>query len=271
MPSIRQNEIIGTLTKTSSTTVSLSSSRLNIGAVQYSVSSLFCSTSVVGPGGVESAVEPWKLYYVYAVVTTLGRVVQLIASTSATGPVGYPAYRLIGYFDTVAGSSINGAGNFVQGSIGDIKSAHMTESQFIAVNGPGWILADGRNVAGSAWATLQGATTIPDARGQVLRGKNNGRSDGAQNPDGDSALGAYQSDTYASHKHGITLSHEVNGGKDASGWPATDASGPVIFHDEFQPSGASSQTNGAGTPLHNSGGNETRMKNITVNHFIKVN
>jgi len=59
-----------------------------------------------------------------------------------------------------------------------------------------------------------------------------------------------------SHKHGITLSHEARGAKDEGGWPATDGTGPIIFHNKDQPDGSSSSNNGAGNPLHSSGDNE---------------
>src|SRR5579864_2679083 len=37
-----------------------------------------------------------------------------------------------------------------------------------------WILADGRNVSGSAYQTLTGHANVPDLRGTFLRGKDNG-------------------------------------------------------------------------------------------------
>lgn len=67
-------------------------------------------------------------------------------------------------------------------AIGAVQSALITESQFQAQFGTGWVLADGRSVTGSRYATLTGKTTIPDLRGVTLRGKNNGRSDGYENP-----------------------------------------------------------------------------------------
>jgi len=123
----------------------------------------------------------------------------------------------------------------------------LTEAQFQSINGPSWVLMDGRSIAGSAYATLTGSGTIPDARGMVLRGKNNGRSDGNENPDGDSALGLYQGDQFRSHTHSgvpITPSNVGAGGGAVVGFNGNTGS---------------------------SGGNETRMKNITVNHFIKIN
>jgi hypothetical protein len=262
MPSIRQNEIIGTLTKTSNLMMSLSESRLNIGAVQYYAPSLSCNIYTSGPGGLDAPVQPWKLYYMYVVVTTLGRVIQLIGSTSASGPVGYTAYRLVGYFDTNGSSLINGASSEISGNVGDIKSAHMVESEFINRNGPGWILADGRNVAGSAWATMSGTSTVPDARGMFLRGKNNGRGDGNQNPASDRALGEFEGDQMQGHVHGTNIHDDsVGGGGRSFGQMQFDNPNQI-----FTGGPVNDGTNG--NPRV---GSETRVKNITVNYFIKVN
>jgi hypothetical protein len=148
----------------------------------------------------------------------------------------------------------------------------LTEAQFQAQNGTGWVLMDGRNVSGSAYATITGSTTVPDARGMILRGKNNGRSDGSQNPDGDSSLGAYQGDNFGSHRH----NYGPDGGTDGthnrqvvfnSSPTGGSGSSPIGFGQAFNGGGGSGHWMG----IYNSGGNETRMRNITVNHFIKIN
>lgn len=140
------------------------------------------------------------------------------------------------------------------GVVGQIASSMLTEAQFQSINGSSWVLMDGRSVAGSAYATLTGSITIPDARGMVLRGKNNGRSDGNQNPDGDSALGLYQGDAFGSHVHTSTPI-QVGGGTFTAAGNYLGQNGPTV----------------AGPGTQGAGGNETRMKNITVNHFIKIN
>lgn len=307
MPSVRLlRESIGTLTKTSSTVVSLAPSMITIGGQQYSTATLYCNIGVLGYSGLEAAVQGWKLYYVYAVVYQ-GSVV-LVGSTSSSGPTGITAYKLVGYFDTtgiVLGSTtINGASNSVQGSVGDIKAAHMTEAQFVAANGPGWILADGRSVSGSAWATLASLSSAPDARGVALRGKNNGRSSAAGDADGERLLGSSQGDSFGSHNHGggdhkhVVNSHNHGGGSHKHTWKGynnTDGSGTGEQHrsryeisgdpeeDATRMSGniLDSESPGTGGPTNDvgagitiiapNGGNETRMRNIAVNYFIKVN
>ena len=87
-----------------------------------------------------------------------------------------------------------------------------------ALRGAGWVLADGRSVTGSAYATITGTTAIPDMRGLFLRGKNNGRTDGNKNPDGDLGLGAIQGDQIVSHVHSTHLNCA------AANWPNSGTS-----------------------------------------------
>ncbi len=138
--------------------------------------------------------------------------------------------------------------------IGAIKNSMLTEAQFQTQNGSGWVLCDGRDVTGSDYDTLTGDTTIPDARGQFLRGKNNGRSDGQENPDGDSALGAAQADAFGQHTHV------------QQGVASPLSAGP---HTVLGSAATGTQTSSQST--QNTGGNETRVKNITINIFIKIN
>ena|SRR5579884_3182075 len=144
--------------------------------------------------------------------------------------------------------------------IGMVVSSLLTLAQFQAINGTGWVLADGSSVAGSTYASITGNSTIPDLRGMYLRGKNNGRSDGNQNPGGDYTLGTFENDQMQGHTHNFNVSSSVGGQQTAvqggsSVGPASGGSTPV--------------TDGTnGTPRT---GLETRVKNVTVNHFIKIN
>jgi hypothetical protein len=157
-------------------------------------------------------------------------------------------------------------------SIGDIRQSLLTESQFQALNGAGWVLLDGRSISGSALATLTGITTLPDGRGVVLRGKNNGRSTSTGNPDGDLALGFAQTDQNLAHGHEITSDAHTGGGNENlpaafnQGYP-TNGLGPRSFVASVGPRNIP-----YGRLLAASvGGNEARMRNITVNTFIRIN
>jgi len=132
--------------------------------------------------------------------------------------------------------------------VGDVVSSMLDEAAFQAQRSgsASWALMDGRSVVGSSYEAVTGNSTIPDARGQFLRGKNNGRSDGQENPDGDSTLGTQQTDELISHTHsgGQTAGSGVGG--NGGSW----VTGPAN--------------------VGNTGGNETRPKNITVNYFIRI-
>jgi hypothetical protein len=145
--------------------------------------------------------------------------------------------------------------------IGMIVDSMLTEAQFQALNGTGWILADGRNIGGSAYATITGQTTAPDLRGIYRRGKNNGRSDGNQDVAGERTLGNFQNDAMQGHIHQFT----------------------TFFNAGYSSAGASQGTGGSSGPGNtvgpvNDGVNggprtaaETRVKNLAVNVFIKIN
>jgi hypothetical protein len=250
MPSIRKPEEIGALSRTSSETARLAPSRVNVGGQQYRFSTpLTLSVWDIGPGGFDAHAQPWRLYTVFVVVDSLGQP-KLIASLESI-PSGYSAARAVGYLDTNADAEINGASNVIEGTVGQVRTALLTESQFQAENGVGWILADGRDVSGSRFAGLFGSSAVPDLRGLFLRGKNNDREDSKENPDGELNLGAYQADMFASHNHRQTTVAFFGTGNSRASGQSTDGN--------------------VGSFTLNAGGNETRSKNATVNYFIKVN
>lgn len=135
--------------------------------------------------------------------------------------------------------------------VGTTIDSILTEAQFQNEFSSDWVLADGRSVAGSQYETVTGNATIPDFRGQFKRGKNNGRSDGNENPDGDVALGTFQDMEIQSHRHRVFASTGAQSG-------STQAEN-------------TSNSTAASYFTQNTGGNETRPKNITVNIFIKIN
>lgn len=138
--------------------------------------------------------------------------------------------------------------------IGSVVSSTLTEVQFQSQLGnpspATWVLADGRDITGSDLNLLTGQTEAFDLRGIFVRGKNNGRSDGDQNPDGDLAIGTYTADKLASHLHQIRQGQTgfLGGG---SFLPTTNPAG-------FQNSELT-------------GENETAPKNVTLNYFIRIN
>ena len=150
--------------------------------------------------------------------------------------------------------------------VGMIVQSILTEAQFQALNGTGWVLMDGRNIAGSQYATITGTSALPDARGMFLRGKNNGRSDGNQNPDGEKNLGEFTTDAI----------RNIAG----NGWypPTSFTPDGVLFFDtgsNGQGDIARGSNNGRTLRFDASRvvptANDNRPKNLTVNIFIKIN
>lgn len=156
-----------------------------------------------------------------------------------------------------------------QNPVGMIAHSMLTEAQFQAINGTSWVLADGRNVAGSIYATTVGSSTVPDLRGMVLRGKNNSRADGNQDPAGERALGNFQS--HATAKNGLALSDPGH----SHGVPSNATNGnagTAAIYSSVAGATYTAGTNGATTGVSLGAGDaETRMRNIAVNIFIKIN
>ena len=147
-------------------------------------------------------------------------------------------------------------------AVGTIVSSMLTEAQFQMLNGADWVLMDGGNVAGSLYETVTGFSTVPDARGTVLRGKNNARADGFENPAGDLALGTFENDQFQGHWH----ANDPNADGGAEGFAGGGNSGNGFNVTTFATTIVTDGVNG--TPRF---GLETRVKSITVNHFIKIN
>lgn len=147
-------------------------------------------------------------------------------------------------------------------SIGTILTSMLTEVQFQSLNGVDWILMDGRNVIGSAYSFFTGFPTVPDARGTVLRGKNNGRVDGNQNPAGDLVLGTFENDQFQGHWH----QNDPNADGGGEGFAGGGNLGNGLNVTTFATTIITDGVNGA--PRF---GAETRAKSIAINYFIKIN
>ena len=245
-------EIKTELSKVSSSLSQLASgSYLKIGGQGYENSVLTLDINSSGFGGIDiSTKEPLTFYNVFAVHN--GSIVGLVASKE-DAPIGFNGYSIVGRLRTDASGDLIGASNKDVGSVGDIKDSRLTEEQFVLENGIGWLLYDGSDITGRRLATLISSNVLEDARGIARRGKNNGRSDGNENPDGDLALGTYTADKLGSHDHNSSLNTPTNQPSAAIG------------------NGVRATTPGLGsfnTGL--TGDNETSPKNLTVNVFIKV-
>ena len=137
-------------------------------------------------------------------------------------------------------------------------------------------------VIGTTYGVGDGSTTfnVPDTRGVVLRGL-----DGGRGLDTGRSLGTYQGDVIASHTVTVTDPGHIhnmqrydftsgvsgsNGGTGFATLPATK-SATVAWYD-MATSGAGAVTakpSTTGITASYTGGTETRMKNLAINHIIK--
>jgi hypothetical protein len=152
--------------------------------------------------------------------------------------------------------------SIARGQVGDIRSSMLNEAQFQSQNGPSWVLMDGRSVAGSEYENITGNSTIPDARGMFLRGKNNGRTDGFEDPAGERVLGDFQEDAFQGHVH---VAPQITDGAGLGRFATSQQDDVTVFGNLNTSDPITDGVNG--TPRTDS---ETRVKNIAVNHFIKI-
>lgn len=159
--------------------------------------------------------------------------------------------------------------NVALDGIGSYAKSNQSEAAFQVDRGAGWILADGRSVVGSAYESLTGNSTIPDVRGRFFRGKNNGRSDGNENPSGELALGTFQADALKDHTHDITRvtsSEDIFSSKDRTGPPvhysgSNEFASISNFNQLPDPTGQGPRTIGP----------ETAPRHTVWNVFIRIN
>lgn len=146
--------------------------------------------------------------------------------------------------------------------VGTVLHSMLTVAQFQAQYGTNWVLADGSSCTGTKYASVTGATTLPDMRGRFLRGKSHASGN---NPDGDLALGAYTADRTGPHNHQQTAR---SGTSSVDAFiPAGVGLGPV---NTINATLVSENASGALNTKNNSG-SETAPRSITVNIFIRIN
>lgn len=164
---------------------------------------------------------------------------------------------------------------FIMLPVGSIVDSMLTEAQWHSEDQDStrWILADGRNVTGSAYQILTGNATVPDLRGIFRRGK------GTANPDGDLPLGTLTAAKFLSHTHNAVVHdpshfHTVNGKPSGS---TTTTPPPFLLDNPYNAAGTTSSYPTTGVPtgiavgIDNTGSNDTAPTNITVNSFIRIN
>jgi hypothetical protein len=145
--------------------------------------------------------------------------------------------------------------------IGTVVSSMLSEAQFREIYGSGWVLADGRAVAGTAYAKLI-AETAPDLRGVFLRGMTLGRDGKTGDPDGgERVAGSYQADALIFHQHEFNRTTSPGPGEEThSALIAHANSGSPRGRTNFMLVGENSDYQSL----------ETRPRNVAVYFYIRV-
>jgi microcystin-dependent protein len=151
------------------------------------------------------------------------------------------------------GSVINWIVDNVQSAgVGDVEMSFLTEAQFQAIRGTGWVLCDGRSVEGSQYEAVTGASAIPDMRGRYPRMKDHGAG---RETRGELATGTSYDDEFKSHQHGIL---------------AASFGGGPLQNRLLRGNGAAFENNSIYDTVA-SGGAETNPKTTVLNFFVRIN
>ncbi len=182
------------------------------------------------------------------------------------------------------------------GAVGDVKYSILTPSQFASVNGACWVPMDGRTITGSALATLTSKTTVPDGSGLFIRNHEYTEGNDPVRAVG-TAVASIQQDDFKSHNHTNSTDgshgHSINDPGHKHEWNyyiEQDDDGTGGSYDEFtkrprdngnqnvpdaiQTATTGISINSAGSHSHtisNTGGTETRPKNIDFYVYIRIN
>lgn len=133
-----------------------------------------------------------------------------------------------------------------------------------------WVLADGqKDIANSQYGIrLGGERFKPDLRGVFLRGMNEGRRDGRQDPDERWKPGLYQSDALQEHGHETTATgYEKNQPDETSKYPW--GGGDLGYTSTGDADMVPAEVTSIKGTDNVSG--ETRPKNVGVYFYIKIN
>jgi len=152
--------------------------------------------------------------------------------------------------------------------VGSITQSMLTEAQYQTIKGVGWILCDGRNVAGSQYHTITGNVTVPTLTGRFIRGKKNGRADGNGDPV-EQSLGTQEAPTNHLHYHPVT--NKVNKVSKSAGFNCNDNS-DWPDHDATFPSGVYKLNDTiSGVDASYVSTTDACPKYSVVNYFVRIN
>jgi len=145
--------------------------------------------------------------------------------------------------------------------VGEIVASVLTEDQFRQSYGSGWVLADARDVTGSAYARLTGRITLPDLRSRFLRGADVT----GVNATGGEASHVLTISELPPHSHSVTTRmHQGGNGQNCD--PAEYSPGfPNCLNNNWSWQGSASGQTGSGQSF------AVLPPYVNVNYFIKIN
>ena len=171
-------------------------------------------------------------------------------------------------------------------AIGSIVPTMLTESQWWTQTGDTpwnpltptatmWVLADGRDVTGSLYSqTITGTSNpnhVPNCLGRFLRGSNNGRSDGFQNPTeseapnlGDATNHSYMRDHIHSMIYGTNPPYSFASRSITQAPLRPSSQKNRIDHSNFAEPQLQLSNNGTVS-------GESRPHNMTINYMVRIN
>jgi hypothetical protein len=169
------------------------------------------------------------------------------------------------------------------GAVGDVKYSILNPTEFATVNGDCWVPMDGTALPPDCkLRQITGMTNLPDAGGLFIRGQ---EFSGGQDNDPDrtpsSAIATVESDAFKAHSHPASydgnhthnFKEYVAYGGYVPDWLSNTDSGPALNNDQFEIN-LTNRISYAGDHAHNitdTGGSETRVKNLNFWVYIRIN
>jgi hypothetical protein len=164
------------------------------------------------------------------------------------------------------------------GAVGDIKYSVLNPTQFALENGSCWVPMNGGIASGTELGNTLGISTLPNPSGMFFRAQEyNDGNDPNRTPT--TALATVQTDTYkthnhtgtanpaGSHSHSLSPTHSSSDGTNGAG----DNDGTELKQDGTTTATISGGTHTHSLTISNSGGIETRPKNMNLYVYVRVN
>ncbi len=165
------------------------------------------------------------------------------------------------------------------GAVGDVKYSILNPTLFAQVNGDCWVPLNGGDMTDSKLSNITGESNVPDISGLFIRSQEfSGGANNDPNRTSTSPIATFQDQSYQSHNHGVNdpgHSHSINdivlnttccnfGILVIGDQPRT------VFQNQYDSENRTINASSTSISVNNSGGNETRPKNLNVWMYIRI-